>query len=233
MSADLSLYAVLLPLLFWGAYHYYHDRHRPEPVLNLLLTLGLGVLASLLAGLGYALLDRIGLRYDALALAESNPLGLAFYAVFGIGMVEELAKLLPFVVVVIRLRDFDEPLDGVVYASFLGLGFAMAENYHYANHLTTFEAVARGFVSPVVHIVFASVWAHHIGRAVLAGRAVLPVAVLWLGVAAALHGGYDLIVLAFSGSGLFAASALIVGIWIWRLRLLWRLRGDAASRTGH
>jgi len=125
VSAELLLYAVLLPLLFWVVYHYYHDRHRPEPVINLMITLGLGVGSSLLASLGYLGLDMLGWRFDALDLAETDLLGLALYAVLGIGLIEELAKLVPFLLVVLRFSDFDEPLDGIVYASFLALGFAM------------------------------------------------------------------------------------------------------------
>jgi len=227
---DLLLYAVLLPLVFWAAYHYYHDRHRPEPVMNLLMTLGLGVAASLLATLGYLALDLVGARFDALTLAETNVPGLVLYAVLGIGLIEELAKLLPFLLIVLHFRDFDEPLDGIVYASFIALGFAMAENYHYAAHLTASEAIARGFAAPVVHIVFASLWGHHVGMAALTGRPVLPVALRWLAVTAALHGGYDVIVLAFSDAALLVASALVLVIWGWRLRVIWRNRpADAAG----
>ncbi|MGE0622791.1 MAG: PrsW family intramembrane metalloprotease [Pseudomonadales bacterium] len=222
MSAELLLYAVLLPLLFWVVYHYYHDRHRPEPVINLMITLGLGVGSSLLATLGYLGLDVLGWRFDALSLAETDLVGLALYAVLGIGLIEELAKLVPFLFIVLHFSDFDEPLDGIVYASFLALGFAMAENYHYADHLSATEAIARGFAAPVVHIVFASLWGHHVGLAALAGRPVMPVALRWLAVAALLHGGYDVIVLAFSDSALLVASALVLIIWAWRLRIVWR-----------
>ena len=123
--------AGLLPVLFWAAYHYYHDRHRPEPVGHLFLALLLGAAASLLAGAGYDALGLLGLRFDVLALAESTRLGLFLYAFLAIGLLEELAKLLPFLVVILRFKDFDEPVDGIVYASFLGLGFAAAENLYY------------------------------------------------------------------------------------------------------
>ena len=132
--------------------------------------------------------------------------------------------MLPFLVIVLRFRDFDEPMDGIIYASFLALGFSVIENFHFFGHLTADEALARGFAGPVVHIVFASVWGYRIGAARLAGQSILPAAVVWLGVAALLHGVYDFIVLGFSDAALFAASAIIVAVWIWRLRLVWRLQ---------
>jgi len=224
MSLNQLIFAVLFPLIFWVAYHYYHDRHRPEPVANLVIALGLGALASILAGYGYQALGFLGVRYDAAALAETDLIGLFAYAVLGIGVVEESAKMLPFLVIVLRFRDFDEPMDGIVYASFLALGFSLIENLHYFDYLTAEEALARGFAGPVVHIVFASVWGYRIGAARLAGRSVIPAAMIWLGVAALLHGVYDFIVLGFSDVALLAAAAVIVAVWIWRLRLVWRLQ---------
>ena len=40
---------ILLPVLFWAAYHYYKDRHQPEPIQNLILCFMLGLAASSLA----------------------------------------------------------------------------------------------------------------------------------------------------------------------------------------
>jgi len=41
-----------------------------------------------------------------------------------IGPIEEFAKLLPFLLIVVRFDEFDAPLDGIIYALFLGLGCA-------------------------------------------------------------------------------------------------------------
>jgi len=70
--------------------------------------------------------------------------------------------------VALRLPAFDEPLDGIIYASFIALGYAAIENYYYLDFLTGLESAARGFAGPVIHILFASIWAHWITRAWLA-----------------------------------------------------------------
>ena len=170
MQQHLLILPAVLPVFFWAAYHYHHDRHLPEPAWTLALAFCLGVLAVGVAKLLYLGLEPIGLRYDALALAESNRRVLFAYALLVIGPLEELAKLLPFLVVILRLRAFDEPVDGIIYASFIGLGYAAAENFLYLDHLSPFEAAARGFASPVVHILFASIWAHWITSDWLARR---------------------------------------------------------------
>ena len=177
----------------------------------------------------YMALGPIGLRFDALALADSNPLGLFAFALLAIGPIEELAKMLPFLLVVTRLKAFDEPLDGIVYASFIALGYAAVENYHYLDFLTGFEAFGRGFAGPVIHILFASIWAYRITRARLANRSILRPALFGLALSAALHGLYDFIVLRYPVSALPIAAALIAAIWIWRLRLMRRLHEEAVA----
>ena len=225
-----ALIPVVLPVLFWGGYHYHKDRHLPEPPGKLALCLVLGVAAAWLSRGFYLALDVVGLRFDALALADTSPVGLFAYAVLVIGPLEEIAKLLPFLLIVRRFRDFDEPLDGITYASFIALGFAAAENVYYLDYLTPGEAIARGFASPVVHIVFASIWGHWIGLAHIAGRPVALTALLATGAAALLHGVYDFVVLSNPGGALPIAALLILSIWIWRLRLMRLMHLEAVRR---
>jgi RsiW-degrading membrane proteinase PrsW (M82 family) len=149
--------------------------------------------------------------------------------VLAIGPIEEFAKLLPFVLVIIRMKAFDEPLDGIIYASFIALGYAAAENVHYQQFLTPFEAAARGFAGPVVHILFASIWGHRIGCAHLAGRSILKSGLEGFAIAALLHGVYDFVVLLNPSWSLPVAAAGIIVLWIWRLRLLHAMHLDAVN----
>ena len=137
--------------------------------------------------------------------------------------------MLPFLLFVIRFRAFDEPLDGIVYASFIGLGYAAVENYHYLDFLSGWEAVARGFAGPVIHILFASIWAYWITCARLEGRPIAVPAVLGFLLAASLHGIYDYLVLRHPVSALPMAATMIAAIWVWRLRLMHRLHEDAVK----
>lgn len=229
MQQQLFILPVVIPVLFWAAYHYHKDRHLPEPPGNLLLCLALGAVAAGISKMLYIGLEPLGLRFDAVALASSNPAGLFAYAMLAIGPVEEISKLLPFVLVVLRFRAFNEPIDGIIYASFIGLGYAAIENVHYLDYLTPAEAAARGFAGPVIHIVFASIWGHWIAQARFAGRSVSLAALLGLTVAAALHGLYDFVVLLNPTHALPIAALIIVSIWIWRLRVLRNLHRQAKA----
>lgn len=211
---------VVLPALFWAWYHYYKDRHLPEPVGHLVLAFALGAGSYYLGMFLYRALDFVSLRYDAAELAESNLPGLLAYAILVIGLIEELVKLIPFLLIVIHFREFDEPIDGIIYASFIALGFAAFENIYYLPYVTDLEALARGFAGPVVHIVFASIWGYYIGRAYLCKRALGRTIAATLAVTAILHGSYDFAVIAMPATALPAAALLIVFVWIWRLRLI-------------
>ncbi len=219
---------ILGPVLFWGVYHWYKDQHKPEPFRNLLLTYFLGIAAGALGLHVYTFLEVLGLRYDAFELAATDRLALFIYAILVIGVLEEVVKFLPFWIVNTRLCHFDDPMDGIIYSSFIALGFASYENFFYLGYVSPMEGLARGFASPLVHILFSSIWGYACGRAVLDRRPLLPVALLSLGVAALAHGLYDFFTIGQSGWVRTGAIAVIMVVWLWRMRLIRRLQLSAA-----
>lgn len=231
MHYSMYVVPVLLPVLFWSGYHYYKDRHLPEPVGHLLLAFILGFAAFWLGKLMYFGLGLVDLRFDAYVLAERNPVGLFFYAVLVIGVVEELSKMLFFLFIILRFREFDEPIDGIIYASFIALGFATMENIQYLQYVSGWEAIARGFAGPLVHILFASIWGFYIGVAHLQRKALLATALSVLAITALLHGIYDFVAIGLPVTALPASALLLLGIWMWRMYLIRDLHDEA--QAGH
>jgi RsiW-degrading membrane proteinase PrsW (M82 family) len=229
MEYSILICPVILPVVFWAWYHYHKDRQLPEPVSHLFAAFLLGGVAFLLGKLMYQALGLFDLRFDAFWLAETNQPGLLLYALFAIGPIEELAKLLPFLLVIRFFPEFDEPIDGIIYASFIALGFSAFENIQYLQFVTSGEALARGFAGPVVHIVFASIWGYYIGRACLRRERVVATAIIALGAAAILHGLYDYLVIALPIFAMPASALLVLGLWLWRMFLIRNLHADARS----
>lgn len=223
---------IVMPAIFWAGYHYYKDRHMPEPIGNLVLCFGLGILSFYLGKLMYMGLDLLGLRFDAFALAESSRAGLLAYSVLAIGGIEEFAKLLPFLIVALRFKAFDEPLDGIIYAAFIALGFATVENILYLQYADGLEMIGRGFASPLVHVMFASIWAFNIGLAFLQRRRLTAIVLKYLGLAALAHGVYDFMVIALPLSALPLSALLILAIWLWRMHLIRDLHRRAGKSRG-
>ena len=77
MQQLLLILPILLPVLFWAAYHYHKDRCLPEPISHFLLAFFLGMLAAGISKLLYMSLGPLGLRFDASALAEALRVALA------------------------------------------------------------------------------------------------------------------------------------------------------------
>jgi RsiW-degrading membrane proteinase PrsW (M82 family) len=231
MTLTVLILPVILPVLFWAWYHYHKDRHLPEPVGHLLLAFFLGAGAFWLGKLMYVALGVFDLRMDAYYLAETNRAALLLYAVLAIGPIEELAKLVPFLLVIRHFQEFDEPIDGIIYASFIALGFAAVGNIFFLQFLTSGEAIARGFAGPLVHIAFASVWGYYVGRACLERRNLWLTIIIALGATALLHGLYDYLVIAMPMFALPLSALLVLALWLWRLFLIRTLHAEAAAGT--
>jgi RsiW-degrading membrane proteinase PrsW (M82 family) len=230
ISYLIVLLPVFLPIVFWIAYHLHVDRQIPEPAGHLALAFGLGVISFYLGLLLYSALDLLNQRHDAFLLAETNLQALFAYSVLAIGPIEELVKMGLFLLVILRFREFDEPIDGIIYASFIALGFSAVENLHYLQFLSPVEAYARGFAGPVIHIVFASIWGYYIGRSYLCGRSVWVTVLTTLAITSILHGVYDFIVIGLPPALLPVSASLIAGIWIWRLFLIRDLHAAPPGR---
>ncbi|HKX55094.1 MAG TPA: hypothetical protein VJN01_03290, partial [Xanthomonadales bacterium] len=56
------LLPVIIPVVFWAAYHWHADRHMPEPPLHLALAFLLGIVSFYLGLLLYWSLGQIDLR---------------------------------------------------------------------------------------------------------------------------------------------------------------------------
>src|SRR5262249_22750065 len=75
-------------------------------------------------------------------------------ALFIAAIPEEIAKVSVIAAIALRARHFDEPMDGVVYGTAVGLGFAALENLLYVMGAgTRWQAVAaaRGVLSVPLH----------------------------------------------------------------------------------
>lgn len=80
---------------------------------------------------------------------------------------EELLKFLVVALFAMRLRDFDEPMDGVVYAGIASLGFATFENMFYLsdpNEGGWSLALARALTSIPAHASFGAVMGYFVGK---------------------------------------------------------------------
>lgn len=138
-------------------------------------------------------------------------------------LVEELAKLLPLLLV-LRTRWFDEPLDGVIYGTAIGLGFASLENLWYLQMTGENSiAVQRGFTAVLAHVAFTGSAGFFLGIARFSSRGKgLLLLTMGLSFATLFHGLYDYLLL-FGGRtssllSLLALLPLLLVLLAWKIQ---------------
>ena len=224
MSGSLNTWQLLglivVSGVLWMLYVQSKDRHQPEPRWRLFWAFGLGLVAWLISILSYRALDALGLP----DVKFNERPWTAVYCLGIIGPIEEGSKVLLAYLFVFRWREYDEPIDGFVYAAALSLGFASAENLYTTAGSGWIYQLAQTITMPLAHVLFGAIWGLGISHAHFCVSRPLPRA-LWQVASVALamlaHGLYDFLVLAYQAR--LATSGLVLALWgftVWRLHLL-------------
>jgi RsiW-degrading membrane proteinase PrsW (M82 family) len=195
--------------ILWLQYFDLKDGLRKEPRRMLLFGFVLGGVAAALATGTYDVLAQLGYRGPSDA-----PIGQLAYFLGVVGPIEESAKFAVAWAVLFRTRWFDEPIDGLVYAAAVAIGFASFENALYALQVSWPTQLARAATTPLTHTVFSALWGFGSGHALLVEKRPLQRAlwlVLPLVLASVAHGAYDAAVVTLNKPWL--ASLLVLAIW--------------------
>src|SRR3954470_15138420 len=162
-----------IPAVFWLGFFYLMDRHEPEPKQ---LVAGVCVLGMLIAA---PLADFVQSQF-----APPAPLGIAglsafsldraLHAMLVVGLSQEMCKYAVVRYTIYMSREFDEPMDGIVYMMACGTGFAVWVNYHRLsgqNHEVYLSiGAAQAVVTTLAHASFAGLLGYVLGRAKFSRR---------------------------------------------------------------
>jgi len=227
-----------IPAVLWLGFFYLMDRHEPEPKQ---LVMGVCVLGALIAAPLADFVQYQAVPPVALAVNGISPWSIdrILYAVLVAGLSQELCKYVVVRYTIYMSREFDEPMDGIVYMMACGTGFAVWVNYHRLSgqghqvYLST--GAAQAVVTTLAHASFAGALGFVLGRAKFSRRSA-PVrgALLMLGLlgAAALNGQFSVVENWVIQTGMaqhpwrgvgyaaLCASAVFAVIWIVSQRLL-------------
>jgi RsiW-degrading membrane proteinase PrsW (M82 family) len=167
VSPPVAILMAVVPALLWMAYFYLQDRHEPEPKH---FVLGVFLLGAFIAA---------PMSEFFIALAESPHPGSLDLDAFSpsrivraalvVGVAQELCKYLVVRYSIYLSPEFDEPMDGIIYMTAAGIGFATYENYRVVQGLEGTVFMATGAANAVVitlaHACFAGVLGYAMGRA--------------------------------------------------------------------
>jgi protease PrsW len=226
LQALLAVSAIVPSLLLvW----YFHARDvYPEPAKMIWTTFGLGIATVLPVVI-------VGLPIHWVVTSIEVPVvASGFEALFVAAIPEEFFKLLVLVFFSMRARDFDEPMDGIVYGVVASLGFATFENILYVLDGGTTVAISRAFSAVPLHAFLGAIMGYYVGQAWKFADRRKELILRGYLAAVILHAVYDFPLMtmnALDNKGpnlLLAASTLTVLIvaWRWALRLTRGLRKE-------
>jgi protease PrsW len=228
----LTVLVAAAPSLLLLAYFYLRDRYEREPLGHLALAYFLGMYAMVAAhGLSAAAEGALPAAFLA-ARGEGSRFVDAFVLS---GFLEELAKWVILMAAVFHWREFDEPLDGVIYGVAVSLGFATLENLLYLDRMGLAIAWQRAVFAVPAHALFGGSMGYYAGRAkfdrkTAKGRVPRDF-VLTLALPTAFHGLYDFALLHGLGWRVWVAiTAISIGLWAFVLRRVHRAQRASPYR---
>ena len=158
-----GLVLALIPAILWLAFFYRQDRLEPEPKGYVI---GVFLLGALLAqGVGIPLVERV---YEAPRWLPLNVWTDLLGSILVIGFVQEALKYAAVRYSVYPSAEFDERVDGVVYGTAAGLGYATMLNVHYvvaSGGVDLQVGVIRIAVTALAQASFAGLTGYFLGRA--------------------------------------------------------------------
>jgi RsiW-degrading membrane proteinase PrsW (M82 family) len=157
-----------IPAALWLGFFYLQDRHEPEPKH---FVAGVAVLGAMVAAPLSGFI--IGQASPPLAMAQQGlsewSIDRVLHAVAVVGLTQELCKYAVVRYTIYMSPEFDEPMDGVVYMTSAGAGFAVGVNYHrlqdLGHEVFLSTGAAQVVITTLAHAAFAGVLGYVMGRA--------------------------------------------------------------------
>jgi RsiW-degrading membrane proteinase PrsW (M82 family) len=157
-----------VPVPFYIAFALWIDRFEEEPRWMLTLAFVWGAAIAVF----FSLIVNV-INQELFTSAVGAEFGAAMTAVVSAPFIEELTKGAALLLFFLWRRDeFDNVTDGIVYASMIGLGFAMTENIQYYGRAVaapeggaTVVFFVRGIMGPFAHPLFTSMTGIGLGMA--------------------------------------------------------------------
>ncbi len=157
----IGLIATVIGSYFWLMFLRKRDKYEPEPLHALLYVLIIGGAAStFFASIGNAYLNNLSdVKFTEVLAREgglsiSNVLALFLPSAF----IEEFCKYTAAYLLIRNNKQVNEPVDGIIYATTVGLGFSLFENLLYAEQFGDMVVFPRLIFAVPLHMATAAIW---------------------------------------------------------------------------
>jgi len=204
---DFELVVIAIaPIVFFAWFIYTRDRYDREPRKLIVKTFFVGtilvvpVIVAELAG-------------SLIIPSSDDPFVLFLHFLIVVALVEESSKYLAVRFSVYSSREFNEPMDGLVYGAIAGLGFAAPENLLYVLSRGAALGIIRAVLSVPGHALWGSIIGYYLARQKL--RLDNKGGIKGLSLAVILHTVFDYgLVATDTLVGIAAAIIIVVAGWM-------------------
>lgn len=198
----------LAPIVAIATFIYLKDEYDREPLRHLFVSFvlgGLSVIPAIIIEVSFAVF------FPENNLNVVKTLIWAFIIVAG---AEELSKFVMLKYYAFKLKEFDEPFDGIVYGVMVSLGFAAVENILYVSEGGATVAILRMFTAVPAHASFGVVMGYYFGLAWQDKKNAWRYKLRGLITAMILHGTYDFFLFQenYPAFAFFSLIGLIISI---------------------
>lgn len=156
---ELLIALALLPGFAISYYIWWRDKHEREPHKYLVACFLFGILSTIPA----IFLETMGMKMGI--IMGPDIVMTFFFAMFVVGLSEELCKFVFLRYYIYPKEEFCEPMDGIVYSVMISMGFATLENVLYVLEGGLNVALLRMFIAVPAHAAFAVIMGYFVGMA--------------------------------------------------------------------
>jgi len=213
MNILLGALGLVLSSGLWLHFILRKDKIEREPLATFILVgLGGGLISTVFAVFSNsAFTAATGIHLSAGPMPVPSA---AFLSLF-VGFSEEFFKCAAAILLLRKLKEFDEPADGVIYAMAVSLGFAVIENIGYMARGGVTVLVTRTFLSVPAHLGFGALWGTGLAAAKFRFPKSNPLRIVmpYLAASALCHGLYDFWLFAFLPMRAPVAIVIVLSLW--------------------
>ncbi len=158
-----GVFLALVPAAIWLTFFYIQDRIEPEPKGYVLGVFALGALLA--ASIGVPLLENV---FRVSHWIYTDTLTTIVGGILVVGFTQEFLKYAAVRYSIYRSSEFDEPTDGVIYATAAGLGYATVLNIQFVvsnGGVDLGSGVIRMAIVALAHASFSGITGYFLGRA--------------------------------------------------------------------
>ncbi|HRK89408.1 MAG TPA: PrsW family glutamic-type intramembrane protease [Anaerolineales bacterium] len=158
-----GVFLALVPAAIWLTFFYLQDRAEPEPKGFVLGVFGLGALLA--AAIGIPVVENL---FRVSHWLRNDTMSVILGGILVVGFTQEFLKYAAVRYSIYNSGEFDEPTDGVIYATAAGLGYATVLNINFVvsnGGVDLGAGIIRMAVVALAQAAFSGITGYFLGRA--------------------------------------------------------------------